>query len=301
MPAMMRGGSGPSSGSGGKGRNGGAKGKPKPKREPASYAPLKLGGANESGLRPQGAMFAALAVLTLGLGVLLTTGGRAHALGMVFNKVLDHEVTGAGFKVAAIHIQGASKYAEADIRRAIAVQAGDPILRLDLAKLREQVEGVGWVKSARVVRLLPDTLVIAIAERSRLAVWQHDRQTHVIDSAGAMIPEADPGLFADLPLVVGEGANEAAPAILPLVTTRPRLMQRLEALVRVDARRWDLRLKDGSLIQLPATGEESALIQLDQLDQGSRLLDLGFTRIDLREPQAVLVRPPEHAPAQAGA
>ena len=72
-------------------------------------------------------------------------------------------------------------------------------------------------------------------------------------------------------------------------------MGRMEALVRVDGRRWDLRLKDGSLIQLPAIGEDAALIQLDQLDQKDRLLDLGFERIDLRDPEMVVVRP--RAPA----
>jgi cell division protein FtsQ len=68
-------------------------------------------------------------------------------------------------------------------------------------------------------------------------------------------------------------------------------MSRLEALVRVDERRWDLRLKDGSLIQLPALHQEQALIQLDALDQRERLLDLGFARVDLRTPEEVAVRP----------
>ena len=72
-------------------------------------------------------------------------------------------------------------------------------------------------------------------------------------------------------------------------------MARTEAAVRVDARRWDLRFKDGSLIQLPAVGQDSALIQLDQLDQKDRLLDLGFERIDLRDPEMIVVRP--RAPA----
>jgi cell division protein FtsQ len=73
-------------------------------------------------------------------------------------------------------------------------------------------------------------------------------------------------------------------------------MERLEALVRVDDRRWDLRMKDGGLIQLPSTGEDSALIQLDQLDQKSRILELGFARIDLRDPELVAVRPRDGAP-----
>ena len=41
-----------------------------------------------------------------------------------------------------------------------------------------------------------------------------------------------------------------------LLRQRPALMTRVDALVRVDGRRWDLRLKDGSLIQLPAIGED---------------------------------------------
>ena len=123
----------------------------------------------------------------------------------------------------------------------------------------------------------------------------------VIDTDGRSIPEADPAHFADLPLVVGDGANAAAAAILPLVQPRPRLMERLDALVRVDDRRWDLRLKDGSLIQLPADGEEAALMRLDQLDQQSRILDLGFSRIDLRDPEMVAVRPRDATPGAPGA
>ena len=48
-------------------------------------------------------------------------------------------------------------------------------------------------------------------------------------------------------------------------------MGHLEALVRVDDRRWDLRLKDGALIQLPAVDQEAALIRLEQLDQRTRI------------------------------
>ncbi len=90
---------------------------------------------------------------------------------------------------------------------------------------------------------------------------------------------------------MGKGAEAAAAAILPLIAERPRLAARLDALVRVDERRWDLRLKDGSLIQLPATQQEEALIRLDALDQRERLLDLGFARVDLRTPEEVAVRP----------
>ena len=286
MPAVMRGGSG-----GGKRGGGGArKAKPAASR-PSAYSPSKLRGAKGAGLPPQVAMGAAGVVAAAGVILMLSTGGRGEALAAGIGRGLDNQMGAAGFRVAAVHVQGASPFTDADIRRALGAAPGRPILGLDLEAARVRVEAVGWVEEAKVLRLLPDTLLVAVVERPRLAVWQYGGVASVVDPEGRVIPEADPGSFPDLPLVVGSGANQAAAAILPLVAARPRLMSRIEALVRVDGRRWDLRLKDSSLIQLPASGEEAALMQLDQLDQRARLLELGFARIDLRDPQMIAVRP----------
>lgn len=196
-----------------------------------------------------------------------------------------------GFRLERVEVQGAPDMAKADILRAAGLSKDEPILGLDLEALRERVEATGWVKDAKVVRLLPDTLIIAATPRTAAAVWQHQGVLKVVDSEGKLIGGADPARFPVLPLVVGEGAAEEAKNILPLLRQRPGLMAKVDALVRVDGRRWDLRMKDGSLIQLPALGEDSALIRLDQLDQKQRLLSLGFERVDLRDPDDVVVRP----------
>lgn len=289
MPAVVRGGS------------------PKPRR-PRAEAPAspnkarsaapkgaqpaaKLHAAKGVGLSPAFALGVAGAALGLGLVVMLATGHRAERLVMAARHGVDSEFASAGFKLKTVHIQGASGPAQADIMRASGLYLDQPTLGLSLADIRQRVETVGWVKEAKVVRLLPDTVVIAVKERPALAVWQSGGRMRVIDGEGRVISEADASRFPQLPLVVGQGADQAAGAILPAVASRPRLRDRLEALVRVDDRRWDLRLKDGSLIQLPAIDEESALIQLDQLDQRQRILDLGFARIDLRDPEMVAIRP----------
>lgn len=246
------------------------------------------------------ALPAAVGVLALGLVVTLATGHRAERLGLAMNQAVAGEGANLGLKVAAIHIQGASPAAERSIRAALGVKPGDPIMGTSLADLRARVLQVGWVKDAQVVRLLPDTLMVAVQQRDTLAVWQLNRRMVVIDGSGAVIKEADPGRFPELPLIVGAGANDkTALSILPAIAQRPALRDRLEALVRVDERRWDIRLKDGSLVQLPAVDEESALIQLDQLEERQQILTLGFARIDLREPGMVAVRPRETQTAAA--
>ena len=230
-------------------------------------------------------------VLVLAGIIVLVTGDRPQKIASGITSTFETQTSAMGFKVRDVHVQGTSGMAQADVIAATGLYQDEPILTLDLKALQAKVEAVGWVKSAKVVRLLPDTLVIAVVERQRLAVWQNQGQTKVVDVEGKVIQEANAANFSNLPLVVGVGANEAAPVIMPMVLSRPRLVSRLEALVRVDQRRWDLRLKDGGIIQLPAVGEDSALIQLDQIDQKSRILDLGFERIDLRNPEALAVRP----------
>ncbi|CAN5334568.1 cell division protein FtsQ [soil metagenome] len=225
------------------------------------------------------------------LAAVLATGARAERIGASMSRGMDAMTAGLGLSLHRVHITGASAEATPAIRAALDLHAGQPITGLDLTALRDRVQGVGWVKEARVVRLLPDTLIIEVVEHDRLAVWQTGGKAYVIDGQGRTIPGADAGRYPALPLVVGTGADTAAAAVLPLLAQRPRLMNRIDALVRVDERRWDLRLKDGSLIQLPALDQDSALIRLDAMDQRERLLDLGFSRVDLRTPEAVAVRP----------
>ena len=251
----------------------------------------KLRAARGVGLPPNFAIAVAGLVFGVGIVVTLATGHRAEALADNTRQAVAGQSAGLGFKIRNIHVQGASPMAERAVREAAGLRIGQPILDVDLDRVRKSVEGVGWVRDAQVVRLLPDTLVVAVRQRETMAVWQNRGRTWVIDSSGRPIPEADAGRFPQLPLIVGDGANEGAAQILQAVQSRPRLVERLEAIVRVDGRRWDLRLKDGGLVQLPAVEEESALIQLDQLDQRQRILELGFERIDLREPGIVAVRP----------
>ena len=208
--------------------------------------------------------------------------------------------SGLGFRVSEVHLQGASPASQKEILQAAAVPPGAPILGLDLGAIRARVERVAWVDHARVIRLLPDTLVIAVQERPLMAVWQHDGQVDVIGANGRVDPTVDPRHFSMLPRIIGPGANTEAAKLLPVLAQRPRLMARLRAIRRVDERRWDLLLKDGDMILLPASDEAAALDRLDRLDRGSRILELGLARIDLRNASFIVARPANTPASPAG-
>lgn len=297
MPAVVRGGRRQASPAP---ASGAAKGGAKPAAKPRSggrRSAAKTGGkpavigsvpvSNE--LR---AWFAVITVALL-LGVVLMTGHRAEALGKAVTHFADDRLGAAGLRLQNVVLVGVSDEAKPAVKAVLAkaLDAQQPIALMDLVKLQGDVEGIGWVKSATVRRQFPGALVVSVVERPRLAVWQYKGKDTVIDGDGHVIPEASAIKFLNLPLVVGEGANEAAGDILQLMQTRGALMQKTFALVRVDTRRWDIHLKNGAIIKLPALNQEQALMRLDALIAQQRVLDQGFAEIDLLDPESLVVVP----------
>ena len=269
------------------------------RKSAAATTPAKFRArAQGRGLSPKLALLGATGAVVIAGSVALFTGNRLEQATAAVQSGVAGKLGALGFSVTSLKIKGAAPAASAAIAEAAAIDKNDPILGIDLEALRKRVEAVGWVEKAKVVRLLPNTLMIEVVERPPAAVWQTGGVMRVIDKHGKVIAEANPAHYPQLPLMVGAGANDSGAAVLELIAQRPRLAERLEAMVRVDERRWDLRLKDGTLIQLPAVGEDSALIALDALDQRQRVLDLGLGRIDLRSPDMVVVRRRE-APVSA--
>jgi cell division protein FtsQ len=267
----------------------------------------KLRAARTVALNARVAAAAAALLAALILAAILATDGRgeqalkaagraADAAGEVIGQLSAPDPAALGPKLATIHLQGSTSASREDILHAVALRPGQPILGLDLDAIRARVERVAWVQQARVIRLLPDTLVIAVVERPLMAVWQHRGVRQVVAANGAVAASLDPRLFPTLPLIVGDDANLAAAAMLPTIQARPRLVTHLAALRRVDRRRWDLILKNGGVILLQSDDPAGSLARLDRLDHTARILDLGFERIDLRNPDYTLARPRGGAP-----
>ncbi len=231
-------------------------------------------------------------VVVVGLtSVILLTNHRAETLGGAMVHFADARVASLGLNLQNVRLVGVSPQAADDVKKALPFHRGDPMAFMDLKAVQTAIENVGWVKQASVRRQFPGTLIVTVTERPRLAVWQYQGKDTVVDDTGQVIPEANALRFPDLPLVVGEGANEAANDVLELMRARPQLMQKTYALQRVDTRRWNILLKNGAVIKLPALDQDQAFNRLDALMAQHRVLDQGFAEIDLLDPKALVVVP----------
>jgi cell division protein FtsQ len=203
-----------------------------------------------------------------------------------------------GLKVQNIVITGRDKTPLPLVQAALGVHVGEPILGFSIRDARERLESIAWIRSATVERELPGTLRVAIEERTPFAVWQHDGHFRLIDRSGNIVTDADITAFAGkVPLVVGEGAPQAAATLLDALAARPELASRVVAAVRVGDRRWDLHTKEGTNVMLPEGAVVPALDRLAELQSKLTLLDRPLAVVDMRLPDRLRLRPMEQPKA----
>lgn len=205
----------------------------------------------------------------------------------------------AGFAVQEVLVRGRQVTARDDLLAALDIQRGIPILGIDMDEARQRVESLGWVKSAAIARRLPDTIYLQIEERTALALWQHKGRVSLIDRDGAVIKRRKLEGYAALPLVVGEDAPTNAASLLDLLRTYPAVSGQVEAAVRVSGRRWNLRLRNGIDISLPAKDVATALDRLSEYQREHALFDRDVIAVDLRVPDRLIVRVSGEAAEQA--
>ena len=234
-------------------------------------------------------------VLTVAvLSVAWMTGHLAGTWRAALDTAVATSMT-AGFEVRNVLVSGRSKTDRETLVEALGVRVGEAILAIDLEAARARVTALAWVRDAGIRRRLPDTLVIDLVERRPLAIWQHQGELFVVDSAGEVIGGAKPDDYAELFLVVGPGAPVAAADLLALLGLTPELAPRVLAAVRIGERRWKLHLEGGIDIHLPEAGAQQAWLTLAGMDRDSGLLSRDVSTIDLRLPDRLVVRLTEEA------
>jgi cell division protein FtsQ len=258
---------------------------PVPAAATARRVPPLLARLSRPGL---GILYAALfLLLTVVYGT--SRGGHWGEVGAALAGAPDQIADAAGFRIRQIVINGRQQVSNGEILAALQFHPGRSLPFIDAAAARRRLIANPLVQDATVRKLYPDKIEITLDERHPFALWQHAGQLYVIADDGKTIEKAT-GRFANLPLVVGDGAASHAHEILDALAAAPTLKGRVYAAVRVGDRRWNLRLNNGLDVKLPAHGLAAAVQHLAQLDSTYKLLERDITDVDLRFAGKVTVR-----------
>ena len=195
-----------------------------------------------------------------------------------------------GLAIGEISISGQSFTSEQAIFDALGIEPHTSTFGFDVEAARQRIAELPAVASVTVRKTYPGDVIVTITEKQPVARWKVDGITFVVDGAGEQIGE-DHGAYGDLPLVVGDGANDDAMAMIRALGQHPVLEAGLVALSRIADRRWDLIYDTGLRVQLPELGVARALRNLESYQADYQLLDRDVTVIDMRVDTLVAVRP----------
>jgi cell division protein FtsQ len=197
----------------------------------------------------------------------------------------------AGFKVKDILVTGRKQISNEELLASLSVKQGMPIFGVDIAEAEKSLAGISWVDNVAISRHLPDTIVVALQERTPVALWQHQKKIFLIDKDGVVLAADNLDAWQNLPLVVGDGAEKNVTQLLGLLQAEPNIAKELTAAVRIEQRRWDLHLKNNITVKLPEQDTELALSRLAALEEKKNILGRNITDIDLRQPDRVMITP----------
>ena len=203
------------------------------------------------------------------------------------------------FAVTDMEVEGHIQLSVHDIGRTLGLKPGTrsiSSLSFDARKARAALLAHPWIEDAEVAIDPSGMMKVFVVERIPVAIWRNDDGFFLIDRKGAVIvpvPGSDARL--DLPLLIGEGADEAVADARALIRGAPvTMVSRIAALVRRGGRRWDLITDDGLVVKLPATEPLDALRLLSERNLERKVAPFAVTGIDLRlsdEPPVLRLEP----------
>lgn len=164
-------------------------------------------------------------------------------------------------------------------------------LDLDLRALHDQITTIEAVASAHVRIEGGGLLKISVAEREPRALWRHHGGLELVDAEGARIGAlGQRSERADLPILLGEGADQAVAEALELLEIAAPVASNIRALRRIGARRWNVVLQDGPEVLLPEVGAHAALARVMALHDADSILSRDLVAVDMRDGRRPILR-----------
>ncbi len=199
------------------------------------------------------------------------------------------------FAVRTVQVDGASPAVAARVKRVLAANTGQSLLKLDGAVVEAAVERIPFVAHASVDRAFPHGLRIAIVQERGVALVRHGADTWVVSSRGRVIKTVAPSrrslsrlpriwVTGDTEPVVGEivTGELATAARAVVVASEAKLSTRVSKVV-VSEDTLTVRLRSGLELLLGAPTD--ADLKLAVAARVLRRLPAGTVYLDVSVPE----------------
>ena len=195
------------------------------------------------------------------------------------------------FNVGGLEVTSESPELRRYVERHIGSFSNRSPFEIDPRSIKERLEQLPAVTSARVNVVPAGNVEISVVERRPEAVMRRYGAPELLDSYGERAFSGNLELELErLPLISGEGADSKVAEALEIYAAAEPIRDSIRGLVRIGERRWNAVLDGNRVIQLPENDPGGAMKQLLAYERRARLLSRAIRAIDLRVPNQVVVR-----------
>ena len=206
-----------------------------------------------------------------------------------FTNMINEILINKGFFIKNIHITGNNILTKEHILNNFKGIKNKNIFNVDLMEIHKSLLLNKWIKNLEIKRILPNTIKIKVTEKKAIAIWQTKSGNKLITPKGNIILVTKVNDFEDqLPIILGDKANQNALKILGILKQNPKLYKRIWSISYISQRRWDIHFKEGLKILLPKDDTKEAWLRVQGLQKKHNILELGLTEIDIRNKNQIL-------------
>ena len=194
------------------------------------------------------------------------------------------------FLVNFIKIKGANQALVNEIRSLTGLDLPISSYNVNLHELQSKIELMNAVKNVDLY-IAENIIYIQVQPREPAIYWLNTNGLELLDPDGVsmgIVESGRPNL--DLPLIAGAGASIAIDEAFFIYSISNSFSDEILGLVRIGERRWDIILKNGRKIMLPADELTKVYKNLIMENKVKKLLSVNFSLLDLRNPNRMMIR-----------
>lgn len=194
------------------------------------------------------------------------------------------------FLVNFIKIKGANQALVNEIRSLTGLDLPISSYNVNLHELQSKIELMNAVKNVDLY-IAKNIIYIQVQPREPAIYWLNTNGLELLDPDGVsmgIVESGRPNL--DLPLIAGAGAPNAIDEAFFIYSISNSFSDEILGLVRIGERRWDIILKNGRKIMLPADELTKVYKNLIMENKVKKLLSVNFSLLDLRNPNRMMIR-----------
>ncbi len=208
-----------------------------------------------------------------------------------FRGQADALMIAAGFGIDQVNVSGQHYTADSDVFDALDLPNVKTFAEFDSDAALKRIERIPWVDTAQLTRAYPGTLDIVVHERNPAFIWTRGETNYLVDATGRTLGPLPRASIWNLPRVVGEGADGEAMLMLSALRQYPKIERQYAYGERIAERRWRIRLKNGTALDLAADREIEGLEEIAEARAVQPAITGKPMIVDVRTPGRIAMRP----------